>query len=136
MFIDIDLTKTPQRPKLYLCKPNKTIITSLKEHYNCNLKLNLTTLNELTFDLPYMVDINHQFQRNTHCDLIKNRYLIKLILGEYTEFFIINNPSPNADDNSDFYQINCYSLEYELKDKNIRSYKVDSVKLSEIINPL
>jgi len=134
MFIDIDLTKTPQRPKLYLCKPNKTIIASLKEHYNSSLKLNLTTLNELTFDLPYMIDINHQFQRNINCDLIKNRYLIKLILGEYTEFFIINNPSSNADDNSDFYQINCYSLEYELKDKNIRSYKIDSVKLSEIMS--
>jgi len=134
LFIDIDLTKTPQRPKLYLCKPNKTIIASLKEHYGASLKLNLTTLNELTFELPYQLDINHELQHNNHCDKIKNRYLIKLILGDYTEFFIISDPSPNADDNSDFLQVNCYSLEYELKDKNIRSYKVDAVKLSEVMN--
>ena len=36
MFLDIDLSLTPQRPKLYLCKPNKTIIASLKEHYSAN----------------------------------------------------------------------------------------------------
>jgi len=134
LFIDIDLTKTPQRPKLYLCKPNKTIIASLNEHYRTNLKLNLTTLNELMFELPYKLDINHELQHNKHCDQIKNRFLVKLILGEYTEFFIINNPSQNADDNVDFLQVNCYSLEYELKDKNIRSYKVDAVKLSEVMN--
>jgi len=134
LFIDIDLTKTPQRPKLYLCKPNKTIIASLNEHYRASLKLNLTTLNELMFELPYKLDINHEIQHNKHCDQIKNRFLIKLILGEYTEFFIINNPSQNADDNVDFLQVNCYSLEYELKDKNIRSYKVDAVKLSEVMN--
>ena len=134
MFIDIDLTKTPQRPKLYLCKPNKTIIASLNEFYGVNLKLNLTTMNELIFDLPYQIDINHQLQHNIHCDLIKNRFLIKLILGEYIEFFIIDNPSPNGDDNTDFLQINCYSLEYELKNKSIRKYTVNAVLLSEVMN--
>jgi len=134
LFLDIDLSKTPQRPKLYLCKPNKTIIAPLPEHYGANLKINLTTLNELTFDLPYKLDINNKIQHNIHCDLIKNRFLIKLILGEYIAYFIINNPAPNADDSSDFYQINCYSLEYELKDKEIRVYKSDSVSLKEVMN--
>ena len=66
--------------------------------------------------------------------MLKNRYLIKLILGEYTSYFVIDNPSPNADDSTDFLQVNCYSLEYELKDKNIRSYKADAVLLSEIVS--
>ena len=134
MFLDIDLSLTPQKPKLYLCKPNKTIIASLKEHYDANLKISLTTLSELTFNLPYQIEKDHEQQYNTHCEMLKNRYLIKLILGEYTSYFVIDNPSPNADDSTDFLQVNCYSLEYELKDKNIRSYKADAVKLSEIVS--
>ena len=113
MFLDIDLSLTPQRPKLYLCKPNKTIIASLKEHYDANLKISLTTLSELTFNLPYQIEKDHEQQYNTHCEMLKNRYLIKLILGEYTSYFVIDNPSPNADDSTDFLQVNCYSLEYE-----------------------
>jgi len=134
MFLDIDLSLTPQKPKLYLCKPNKTSIASLKEHYDANLKISLTTLSELTFNLPYQIEKDHEQQYNTHCEMLKNRYLIKLILGEYTSYFVIDNPSPNADDSTDFLQVNCYSLEYELKDKNIRSYKADAVKLSEIVS--
>ena len=134
MFLDIDLSLTPQKPKLYLCKPNKTSIASLKEHYDANLKISLTTLSELTFNLPYQIEKNNEQQYNTHCEMLKNRYLIKLILGDYTSYFIIDNPSPNADDSTDFLQVNCYSLEYELKDKNIRSYKADAVLLSEIVS--
>jgi len=134
MFLDIDLSLTPQKPKLYLCKPNKTIIASLKEHCSANLRMNLTTLSELTFNLPYQIEKNNEQQYNTHCTMLKNRYLIKLVLGEYIAFFIIDNPSPNADDSTDFLQVNCYSLEYELRDKNLRVYKVDAVLLSEVMN--
>ena len=134
MFLDIDLSLTPQKPKLYLCKPNKTIIASLKEYSSATLRINLTALNELVFCLPYQLEKNHQSQYNNHCSALKNRYLIKMILGETTSYYIINNPAPNADDDIDFFEINCYSLEYELKDRNIRSYKVDSVLLSEVMN--
>ena len=134
MFLDIDLSLATQKPKLSLCKPNKTKICNLPEAYYPNLEINISDLDTLSFSLPYHITKNHQLQRNPHISQLHNRYLIKLILGDYTSYFVIDNPAPNSDDSTDFFQVNCYSLEYELKDKNIRSYKADAVKLSEIVS--
>ena len=135
MFTDIDLSKKPQKPKLALCKPNKSIICNLPEAYSIYLDLKLTGLSELSLNLPYNIDKNHELIRNPHVDKIKNRYLIKMILGELIQYFVIDNPAPSADDNADFLVVNCFSLEHELRDKYIREYKADSIKLVSTTEP-
>ena len=136
MFTDIDLSKEIQKAKLSLCKPNKTTLCNLPEAYNTTLDINLSTLDELTFSIPCQidVDIEHKIERNPHVDLIRNRYLIKLVLSDYIQWFVITSPIPSADDDSDYFEINCVSLENELNNKRLHNYNVSAVKLSEIMN--
>ncbi|ERM91918.1 hypothetical protein O163_08190 [Caldanaerobacter subterraneus subsp. yonseiensis KB-1] len=67
----IDYNKKPQRPQLFLCKPDRTIIAKLKEAYNINHKLRLGNINELTFSLPIQIDIAGKLKDNPHINMIK-----------------------------------------------------------------
>ena len=52
MFLQPDYNKNIPRPKLWLAKPNKEIITSLYEiEPTINYKIN--NINEITFNIPY-----------------------------------------------------------------------------------
>jgi len=134
MFLDIDLSLATQKPKLSLCKPNKTKICNLPEAYYPNLEINISDLDTLSFSLPYHITKNHQLQRNPHISQLHNRYLIKLILGDYIQWFIITSPIPTSDDDSDFLEVNCVSLENELNNKRVRNFTWNAVKLSELMN--
>ena len=134
MLQQIDLSNTTQTPKIQICKPNKVIIGNIKESYNINLKQKIIGASELNFNTPYLIEKNHQLIDNPHISQLKNRYLIKFTLGEFVEWFIINNPSNNSDDNSDFLSIQAFSLEYELSDRYIRNYHPTSIILSDVIN--
>jgi len=136
MFTDIDLSKEIQKAKLSLCKPNKTTLCNLPEAYNTTLDINLSALDELIFSIPCQidVDIEHKIERNPHVDLVRNRYLIKLVLSDYIQWFVITSPIPSADDDSDYLEISCVSLENELNNKRLHNYNVSAVKLSEIMN--
>ena len=113
MYSDIDLSLKLQTPKLSLHKPNRIKIANLPEEYFPNLEINISDLDALSFSLPYQITKNHELIHNPHIDLLKNRYLIKLILGDYIQWFIIISPIPTSDDDSDFLEVNCVSLENE-----------------------
>lgn len=133
MLGDIDYTLKPQRPQLFLCKPNRTIIAKLNEAYNINTKFKLGNIDELTFDLPAQVDIRSKLVTNPHLDMIQGRYLIKFVAGNSVEWFIITTITDNTDDNGESKTISCFSLAYELKDKDIRTYSVTSYKASQVL---
>lgn len=133
MLGDIDYTLKPQRPQLFLCKPDRTIIAKLNEAYNINTKFKLGNIDELTFDLPIQVDIRSKLVANPHIDMIQGRYLIKLVVGNSVEWFIITTITDNTDDNGEFKTISCFSLAYELKDKDIRTYSVTSYTASQVL---
>ena len=134
MYNDIDLSLKLQTPKLSLHKPTGIKIANLPEEYYPNLEINIDDLDTLSFSLPYQITKNHELIRNPHIDLLKNRYLIKFILGDYIQWFVITSPVPTSDDDSDFLEVNCVSLENELNDKRIRNLTMSAVKLSEIMN--
>jgi len=134
MYDDIDLSLKPQTPKLSLHKPNREKIANLPEEYYPSLEINVSNLDILSFSLPYKITKNHELIRNPHIDQLKNRYLIKLILGNYIQWFVITSPIPTADDDSDYLEVNCVSLENELNGKRLRNYTVNAVLLSEIMN--
>jgi len=134
MYSDIDLSSKLQTPKLSLHKPTGIKIANLPEEYFPNLEINIDDLDTLTFSLPYKITKNHELIRNPHIDQLKNRYLIKFILGDYIQWFVITSPVPTSDDDSDYLEVNCVSLENELNDKRIRNLTMSAVKLSEIMN--
>jgi phage minor structural protein len=133
MLGDIDLTKKPQRPQLFLAKPDRTIIAKLNEAYNIKLNLKLGNINELSFELPIQVDIHGELKVNPHIDLIKGRYLIKLVNGNYSEWYLITKIVDSANEDRDAKIVQCFSLAYELKDKNIRAYNVTSYNATQVL---
>jgi len=133
MLTEIDLTKHPIKPKLYLCKPNKQSIAILSESYNIQHNTKFSSVNELSFTIPVNLELNHQFQKNPHIDMIKDRYLIKLIKDQVIEYYMIDKIIDASDDSSDTKQVSCFSLQYELADKLIRSYEVTSYNALQVL---
>lgn len=132
MFIDLDFTKKPQKPQLFIAKPNREIIGKLKESYDKKLTLSLSELNELSFSIPYKIDIRNALKDNPNINKIKDRYLIKLVLGNYTEWYIINNITDGSNEEGDIKQVHAYSLGHELNDKLITGYKCTSYNITQV----
>lgn len=136
MFLDIDLNSKPQKPQLFLCTPNGKIVGKLNESFNINLKLSLRQLNELSFSLPYEIEVNHKLVRNKNIDKIKPRYLVKLQLGNYEEFYIINELNDAMNEDEDVKEVHAFSLGYELRDKLLIDYKVTSYNATQVLTDI
>ena len=138
MFYDIDLTKKPQKPQIFLCKPDisRTILSKLNESYNTEHSVKLGQINELTLNIPLYLDKNHKLEINKNINIIKNRFLLKIVLGTNVEYYIINKITDTVDDNIDYKTINAFSLAYELKNKLLRQYKVTSYNATQVLRDI
>lgn len=126
------------KPLLYLCKPDRTIIADLtNQAYNTKLNLKLSSVCELNFSLPYSIEYNHNLIPNPHISSIKYKFLIKYVdnIENQTIWFIIQKPTNNMQD-TDSFEVNCYSQEYELSNKLIRDYSCTSKNLTSIMTDL
>lgn len=85
MISQIDLFLKPQLPKIQICKPDKTIISNLTEAHDIVLKQKIIGTNELSFNVLYNIEKDHELIANPNISLLKNRYLLKFTLG------VINN---------------------------------------------
>jgi hypothetical protein len=130
---DIDLSKKPVKPQIFLAKPNRTIIAKLNEAFDIVFNKRLGSLNELSFSIPYEVDINHNLVRNPNVDLVRHRYLLKLILGNYEEWLTIDSTEDSMTDDGEVKIVKAFSLGYELNDKIIREYKETSKNASQAL---
>jgi Prophage endopeptidase tail len=119
----IDLTRELQKVELYLAKPDKIEVSTLKEAYNVTQTLELGQVNEIQFLVPYEVDVNHRLKRNKNIDLLKQRYQIRVKLGDYEEWYVIDSMSDTMDDEKDVKSVTAYSLPYELKGKHIHEWE-------------
>lgn len=133
---DIDFRKKPVTPQLFLCKPNKEIISKMNEAYGITFNPKLGALNELTFTLPVFVDKRHEMERNENADKMRGRYLIKLVLGGYEEYFMVTQVGKNGKDDGEEFHITTLSLGFETNDKIIRDYKAVSLTATELLNEL
>jgi phage minor structural protein len=109
------------KPKLYLCKPNRQTIGNLSEAYAIIYNTRYADLNELTFTVPATIEVNKQLEKNPNFSKLRERYVIRLELGNNIEYFIINQITNTSENNSK--QIHAWSLGYELKDKLINNLK-------------
>jgi len=138
LFAEIDLSLTPLKPKLQLCKNdlNKTIIANLKSIYNITQKITLGNISELEIDVPFLIDKNHVLVDNPIIDKLINHRLIKFTKGDYVENYIITSITNNSDDNSDFKHIKCLSLGFELSFKKLYSYSVISYNATDVLTDI
>lgn len=87
----------------------------------------------MSFDLPFELDIDNVFIENKNIENIREKYLLKFVLGNYEEWYIINEAPEEMDDEKDAKTVNAYSLQYELSDKKIRAYDVVSYNAKQVL---
>lgn len=133
VFKDLDLSKKPRNIELFLADTQQRVIGKLNEAFNINHKLVLGNINEISFDLPYDVDIRGEKKRNTNIDKIKQRFYIKIKLNQYEEWYIIENIKDSMDEERDVKQVQAFSIGYELADKIIRGYDVVSYNATQVL---
>lgn len=133
---DIDFKRKPVKPQLFLCKPSKRIISKMNEAFNITFNPKLGALNELNFVLPVYIEKNHQMEMNPNYEIMRGRYVVKLVLGSYVEFFIITSINKDAESDGEQVEIQAMSLGYEMNDKIIRGYEAVSKTATETLNDL
>ena len=137
MFLTIDHTKAPQKVRLHLAKPNKQIISNIYERYDAGLEIKLGAINELRFSIPHFImnDETGKNEKNPHIQLVKERMLIRLKLGTYLEWFIVDSIEEDSND-KDTFMVEAFSLGYEVKRKPVTGFTTDGMNASEMGNEL
>ena len=136
MIGNIDYNLKPIQPQYFLCKPDREIISKISEAYNDSrvIKINETSTMELT--IPFWIDINHRLMKNKNADILRERYLIKVVEDYKVEWYIIKEITDASDENGDAKTVKCGSLTFELGDKSIRGYEVVSYHAKQVMNDL
>lgn len=134
MLGEIDRYRKPQTPQIFLAKPDRTIISKLHEAFNIKHNASMLQLNEIEFDLPYDIEVDHITRKNTNIDFVKERYLLRVVSGTAHEWYIINNVHDAMSDDRDTRSIHAFALGYELRDKTLRNYKNEVVNARVVLN--
>ncbi|MCM3256983.1 phage tail protein [Paenibacillus lautus] len=136
MLGDLDYNLKPIKPQFFICKPNREIIAKLSEAYNGKRTTKLNDVEELDLTIPFYIDVNHKLVRNKNIDLLRERYLIKVVTGNKVDWFIIKEITESAKDSETSKSIRCYSASHELTDKLIKSYSVESYHAEQVLNDI
>jgi len=132
--LDIDYSKKIPTPKYYICRNNieRTVIGKINDIDNDVLQINFGGIHELNFDVPLEIESQHEMIKNPNLSYLLYKFLIKINLGTYEDYFIIEKPNKEMTDKEDLKHINCFSLAYELKDKDVNGYNVTSKSIEQI----
>jgi hypothetical protein len=116
--------------RLFLAKPNKTIITEIGDFIDFKLEKQLLGLDTLEFTIPfYITDTQGLTYKNPSYDLLFGDYLILLEYNSSTQWFLIENPSVNYSDKGDDKKVFCRSFEYILSKKKVADFETDATVL-------
>jgi phage minor structural protein len=134
MLYTIDHTKKPQKISMFLAKPdiNRTVIGKLNIAQNVVQTIQLGQINQLSFTIPYETIMNSKLVRNPIVDLIREKFLIKVVFGNQEEWYRIIKKTKSMND-SDSISVECFSLAYDLKFQKMIDYKVDSYNCLQVM---
>lgn len=123
-------------PRLYLAKPNREIIGILKEASISSNIIKVNQTSELNFSVPYRIEFDYELQPNPHIELLQSKFLIKLVRGNYIEWYQIDKTQDVMQDSNEYKEVQCFSLAYEMKNVHIRTYSGESKNAEQILNEL
>ena len=113
--------------RLYLCRPNKTIVDEITPHISeFRITENYGNVNQLEISIPYVITTDDgQIIRNHVVDKALGSYLIRYdFKNEIKDYYIITDPENEmGSDGSQQLKIVAYQLQYELKDKLVRAFR-------------
>ncbi|ALS22320.1 phage tail spike protein [Paenibacillus naphthalenovorans] len=130
---EVNLYRKPIEPQIFLAKPNREIISKISEAYNIKQRDLILQLNDITFDLPYEIDFNGEQIRNSNADLLKERYLLKVVRGIKIEWFVITKLNDNMDEDKDYMTVEASSLGYQLRGRLLKGYHNDSAHAKTVL---
>lgn len=133
MLGDIDYLLNPVRPRLFLAKPNKQIISLLSEAASVSQNLKLTSVNELSFRVPYELEINNERVPNHNVPLLRERYYVQVKLDQLSEWYMITEVNDLMESDKDYKEVRCLALPNELSDKLIKNYSVESYEARQVL---
>lgn len=111
--------------ELYLAKPDKTTIGNLSSSKDRVGTFSFGRYNEIKFTIPKHIYRKHEKVENKHYFLVKERYLIRAEYGEFSEWMIITGINQSKGRGTG-KEVTAKSLQYEMHDKRIYEYKVES----------
>lgn len=129
---EIDLSLKPLETKLYLCKPNTSVISPLKDVGDVSITDKLGEVGELSFTIPVKIERNRELIDNPLIDKIKSRYLVKAVFNQQTEYYILLEDNKTYDDSGEKISYKAFGRGYALADKVVKSFLEESKTLSEI----
>jgi len=120
--------------KYWLCRPNKKVISPIKDIYNDSITVIKGGINTLSFTIPTVIEREHTYIENPLIEKLMGAYLIKVEMDGQIEYFTVVKRNKNSSTSDDNMQIECYSLGFELGLKMIRSYDETAKSIRTIIN--
>lgn len=120
-----------QEAQFYLANPSLETIHKFTDVNNRKLTVKYNDLHELSFSIPYKVDIDHELVDNPAIKLVRERFVIKVVLGTFEEHFLINKIIKSENEATDL-TIGCFYLPYELHYKRYRSYSATSYNCLQV----
>ncbi|GEM_PF-3536418 len=133
MLGEIDAGRRPAVPRLFLARPDRTIVSKLSEAYSVQLSVKLLAVNELSFRVPYELEVNHRLERNHNVALLREHYYVQVRFGSSVEWYRIQTIQDVMEEEAAYKEVSAYALEYELADKLIRGYGVESVHARQVL---
>lgn len=126
-----NLTKELPKMELFLAKPNKTIIAKLNDAFDISLNSKLSNIGELSFNVPYEIEVNHELVKNPNAELTKDRYLIKLQYNGDYDWYTIRNNKEDVSEDKEVKTVTAYLLPYEMTDKTIHTYEEEAINFRQ-----
>jgi phage minor structural protein len=127
-----------QQVSFYLAKPNLETTHKFSDVYNRKLTVKYDDLHELSFSIPYKISLNHEMVDNPAIALIRERFVVKIVLNQFEEYFVINQITKSDNVTSGFdvedLTIHCFHLPYELHYKRFKGYSCTSYNCLQVTN--
>lgn len=132
-----DINDEYNRPKFWLARPNKRIITRLKELDNIvQFSPKLSGIDEVSGELPTVLVRNYESVPNPHIKHFKNKYLLKMEFMGIIEWFVIELISQNASEEKDSIPFTAYNLAYNLRGKKLYNDKYEGKTIREVVDDM
>jgi len=114
-----DIFNKEKFKKIDLYKMNEEYYAPILYAYNIHYNYKYGDIDTLKFKIPLKINVEGQIEDYYVCDIIKPFYLIK-----YDDsFFIIIKIDRYSEGGKEYFEIDCKSRAYQLKYKNVRSFK-------------
>ena len=98
-----------------LCNLYDSSLNSPGQAYDIIFTNELTGWKEISFNMPFLIDK----KRNYRWNYIKNEYLLRLKIDDYSDWFIIHSPKKTKNKKSISNAVSCSHLSSILKTKNL-----------------